>query len=237
MPTRRRRSPPSPCSIKDAAGALPAAAQNGDATAGLGARWAAGVASRAATSRRSNYFGDGKFYAVNTMQPAYQPSGNAGGGDASGLYADPEQRDHVAAADQATIGDRLDAKHMSWAWYAGAWNAALADGSQPPSDHARRDLCAGDAGGSPDFQPHHQPFNYYATLRSELPRRTARARILKDYQDLLADIAAGRLPAVVFYKPQGNLNQHAGYASIAEGDAHIADLVAKLRASPQWSTW
>jgi acid phosphatase len=39
---------------------------------------------------------------------------------------------------------------------------------------------------------------------------------------------------VVFYKPQGNLNQHPGYASIAEGDAHIADLVAKLRAGPQW---
>ena len=24
----------------------------------------------------ANYFGDGKFYAVNTMQPPYQPSGN-----------------------------------------------------------------------------------------------------------------------------------------------------------------
>ncbi len=40
---------------------------------------------------------------------------------------------------------------------------------------------------------------------------------------------------MTFYKPQGNLNQHAGYASVAEGDAHIADLVAKLRAGPQWS--
>jgi acid phosphatase len=30
------------------------------------------------------------------------------------------------------------------------------------------------------------------------------------------------------------LNQHAGYASVAEGDAHTAGLVAKLRASPQW---
>jgi phospholipase C len=30
------------------------------------------------------------------------------------------------------------------------------------------------------------------------------------------------------------VNQHAGYASVAEGDAHIAELVAKLRASPQW---
>jgi acid phosphatase len=61
-----------------------------------------------------------------------------------------------------------------------------------------------------------------------------RAAHLKDYSALLADAAAGRLPAVAFYKPQGNLNQHAGYASVAEGDAHIAGLVANLRASPQW---
>jgi acid phosphatase len=58
---------------------------------------------------------------------------------------------------------------------------------------------------------------------------------LKDYRDLVADIAAGRLPHVVFYKPQGNLNQHPGYASIADGDAHIADLVAKLKAGAQWN--
>jgi phospholipase C len=41
---------------------------------------------------------------------------------------------------------------------------------------------------------------------------------------------------VVFYKPQGNLNQHPGYAAIADGDAHIAELVEKLRAGPQWSS-
>jgi acid phosphatase len=40
---------------------------------------------------------------------------------------------------------------------------------------------------------------------------------------------------VTFYKPQGNLNQHPGYASLADGDAHISELVAKLRASPQWN--
>jgi len=52
---------------------------------------------------------------------------------------------------------------------------------------------------------------------------------------LIADLSAGRLPPVSFYKPQGNLNQHAGYSSVAEGDAHIADLVAKLSASAQWN--
>ena len=89
-------------------------------------------------------------------------------------------------------------------------------------------------GGSPDFQPHHQPFNYYAAF-DPATRAAQRAAHLKDYQDLLADIAAGRLPPVAFYKPQGNLNQHPGYASITEGDAHIADLVARLRAGPQWN--
>jgi acid phosphatase len=38
----------------------------------------------------------------------------------------------------------------------------------------------------------------------------------------------------VFYKPQGNLNQHPGYASIADGDAHIAGVIKQLQAGPQW---
>ena len=42
------------------------------------------------------------------------------------------------------------------------------------------------------------------------------------------------MPAVTFYKPQGNLNQHAGYANVADGDTHIAELIGKLQKSPQW---
>ncbi|XLM20103.1 sulfatase-like hydrolase/transferase, partial [Chromobacterium piscinae] len=42
------------------------------------------------------------------------------------------------------------------------------------------------------------------------------------------------LPQVAFYKPQGNLNQHPGYASVTDGDAHIASVIAQLQKSPQW---
>jgi acid phosphatase len=49
-----------------------------------------------------------------------------------------------------------------------------------------------------------------------------------------ADITAGTLPQVTFFKPQGNKNQHAGYASLMEGDAYIADLIGKLQAGPQY---
>ncbi len=39
----------------------------------------------------------------------------------------------------------------------------------------------------------------------------------------------------MFYKPEGDLNQHAGYASVDAGDKHIAALVAQLQASPQYA--
>jgi acid phosphatase len=183
----------------------------------------------------ANYFGDGKFYAVNTMQPPYQPSGNKpAAGDSSFAYADPNNATTLPPQTRRNIGDALDAKRIGWTWYAGSWNAAVADGARSRS--AMREVIyePPTAGGNPDFQPHHQPFNYFERF-DPATHAEYRAAHLKDYSELLADLAAGRLPAVAFYKPQGNLNQHAGYASVAEGDAHIADLVAKLRASPQWN--
>jgi acid phosphatase len=182
----------------------------------------------------ANYFGDGKFYAVNTMQPAYQPSGNPPApGDGDYWYADPNNATTLPPQTQQTIGDALDAKRVSWTWYSGAWDAALADGRRPPQRPRAAIYAPETPLGNPDFQPHHQPFNYYERFDPKA-HADQRAAHMEDYGQLVADAGAGRLPAVVFYKPQGNVNQHPGYASVAEGDAHIAGVVAKLRASPQW---
>jgi acid phosphatase len=43
------------------------------------------------------------------------------------------------------------------------------------------------------------------------------------------------LPAVVFYKPAGRFNQHPFYTDLVTGDAHIADILERLRRGPQWS--
>ncbi|MFN8571274.1 MAG: acid phosphatase [Gemmatimonadaceae bacterium] len=185
-----------------------------------------------------NYFGDGKFYAVNTMQPAYQPSGNvastAPGSNA--LLADPTRPTTLPAQTEPTIGDRLTEKQVSWAWYGGSWNAAVADGPRP--DATRTTIYRGNANGVATFekvafQAHHQPFNYYATM-DPVSHAAERAMHLKDYDDLIAAAASGTLPSVAFYKPEGVYNQHEGYANIMDGDARIADVIAKLRASPQW---
>lgn len=186
----------------------------------------------------ANYFGDGKYYAVNTMQPAFQPSGNrpvdVAGND--GLYANATAATTLPPLTQKTIGDLLNAKNVSWKWYAGSWNAATADGVQDPAS-ARTVIYASNSGlattAAVDFQAHHHPFNYYAAF-DPVTHGADRAAHLKDYNDLVADAAAGTLPAVSFYKPEGVYNQHEGYANLADGDAKIAEVVAKLQASPQW---
>jgi acid phosphatase len=167
----------------------------------------------------------GMYYSVNTMQPAYQPSGNppAPGGDAA--LADPAKPTTLPPQTQATIGDRLDAKGIAWAWYAGGWKQASAG-----TPEARKVIY----GSKINFQSHHQPFNYYA--RFEPAQRFERERHLRDFDSqFMTDADAGALPSVTFYKPQGNLNQHAGYANVADGDAHLAEVVARLQKSPQWA--
>jgi phospholipase C len=168
-------------------------------------------------------------YLVNTSQPPYQPSGIAPAPEGSLDLADPA-KNPVPPQAAKTIGDTLSAKGVTWAWYAGGWNAALADGRREPK--APRTVIYSAREGSPNFQPHHQPFNYYERFA---PGTRDRAEHLKDGADLLAAIDAGRLPQVVFYKPQGKLNEHPSYTDIMSGDEHIALLLEKLRKSPQWA--
>jgi len=167
-------------------------------------------------------------YAVNTSQPPYEPSGipPAPGGNPD--YADPA-KNIVPPQTQRTIGDTLSAKGVTWAWYGGAWDQALADGRRDPAE--KRAIIYNRSPGSPNFQPHHQPFNYFANFA---PGTRARAEHLKDGDDLMHAIASGTLPQVAFYKPPGRLTQHPSYTDIQSGDIHIDDLLARLEASPQW---
>jgi len=163
-------------------------------------------------------------YAVNTMAPPYQPSYIRPAFDGDPLLADPNDAATLPPQTYNTIGDLLSAKKVSWAWYGGAWQAAL-------------DARGG--GEKPNFQFHHQPFNYFKQFA---PGTAARAEHLRDgglgdspiSNKFIADAVAGKLPAVTFYKPQGNLNLHAGYSDIESGDAHIANVIEHLKKSPQW---
>jgi len=103
-------------------------------------------------------------FSVNTIQPPYQPSGVGPPQDGSLDFADPggNERSKLPLPPQTatTVGDTLSARGIRWAWYAGGWNLAVADGRRPAQE--KRNIIYTKANGSPDFQPHHQPFNYYA---------------------------------------------------------------------------
>jgi phospholipase C len=166
-------------------------------------------------------------YLVNTSQPPYQPSGippAPGNFD----FADPAK--HPAPPQTAkTIGDTLSAKAVSWNWYAGGWDAALADGRRDPG--AKRAVIYARGADSPIFQPHHQPFNYFARFAPGTPDRAAH---LKDEKDFLAAIDRGTLPQVAFFKPAGRYTEHPSYTDIMSGDEHLAMMLARLKKSPQW---
>jgi len=164
-------------------------------------------------------------YAINTMLPPYQPSpiSPAAGGDPR--LADPQNHHTLPPQTHQTIGDLLSHKGVNWAWYAGAWQAAL-------------DSAGG--GSRPNFQYHHQPLNYFQQFA---PGTAAREQHIRDggvgdspiSNKFLADVVAGKLPAVTFYKPQGNLNLHAGYSDVESGDQHAVNVLEHLKHSPQWN--
>ncbi len=172
-------------------------------------------------------------YSVNTSQPPYQPSGIAPAPGGDPALADPNGTAQLGAPvpprNARTIGDTLSAKGVTWAWYAGAWNLALEDGRLPQQ---QRKIIYKRDDNSPNFQPHHQPFNYFVRFA---PGTADRAKHLKDGEDFLAAIDAGTLPQVAFYKPTGRLTQHPAYTDLVSGDEHIADLLERLKKSPQWN--
>jgi acid phosphatase len=169
-------------------------------------------------------------YAVNTTQPPYQPSGIAPAAAGDIAVADPA-KNPLPPQTAKTIGDTLSAKGVSWAWYAGAWNMATADGRRAPDQ--KRATIYNRESGSPNFQPHHQPFNYFSRFA---PGQPDREKYLKDGEDFFRAIDQGTLPQVAFYKPAGRLTQHPSYTDIQSGDIHISELLERLQKSPQWGS-
>ena len=143
-------------------------------------------------------------FAVNTIYSVNQPHPST---------TPPEQL--LPPQTAPTIGERLSRRGVSWAWYAGGWDDAVA--------------------GRPAalFQFHHQPFVYFARYGAGTPGRRAH---LKDEAEFLRALKTKSLPAVSFIKPLGDNNEHPGYATLASGQQHAADLVKAVQDSPYWGS-
>jgi acid phosphatase len=169
-------------------------------------------------------------YAVNTIQPPYQPY----------VPGTAETR-RLPAQTAPTIGDRLSAKGVDWAWYSGGWSNADGDVDAPGWTNGSGPTCSDPATATgatfpncPDklFQYHHQPLNYFSSFAPGTAARTAHLRDEEEFIQLAKD--SGRrcaLRPVSFVKPIGAENEHPGYASETTGSDHLVDLLSEIEGS------
>ena len=210
----------------------------GDVLSGLTINGVSGQTATVGTSSTPSdiSFQDGKHwdkhYVVNTtftanLCPTFSAFGSVG------LMPALNNTNSAGAEYTQNIGDLLDAKAVSWKWYSGGWNNALASSKSNP-------LNAGGVGPntvSPLFQWHHQAFAYFDKSKpfdatqadGRNPYATAH---LQDEANLYTDISSNTLPSVSFVKFLGPDNEHPGYASLQQGQQHVADLVAAVQANP-----
>ena len=170
-------------------------------------------------------------YAVNTTQPFYQPY-------APGTPLTKRLPPQTAP----TIGDRLSAAGIDWAWYSGGWSNADGDVGSPGWTNGNVvGTCTNPntASGAvypncPDklFQYHHQALNYFASFAPGTAARAAHLRDEVEFTSLAQSSARTcNLKPVSFVKPIGEDNEHPGYTSESAGSEHLVSLLSAIENS------
>jgi phospholipase C len=156
------------------------------------------------------------FYMINNDSPGFLPDGTV---DAAGIA----KGGSVPPTNIRTIGDALNDKGISWAYYGGAYSAAVAlqhDPSNPnPAVQVGRAYC------------NICNFESYATSIMGDPAQ--RAAHIKDATDFYAAIQAGTLPAVSFVKPDGLLDGHPASSKLDLFEGMTRKIVDLLQTNPQ----
>jgi phospholipase C len=133
----------------------------------------------------------GHFYMINNDNPGFLPDGTV---DTKGIAGGGS----IPPSNVRTIGEALNEKGISWAYYGGAYNAAVAFQHNPnnpdPTVQIGRAYC-----NICNFE------SYTNAIMGDTAQRTAH---IKDATDFFAAVDAGTLPAVSFVKPDGLLDGH-----------------------------
>lgn len=155
---------------------------------------------------------------INDAPPVYGPTETFMG--PLELCPPPEQQTFP------NIGHRLDAAGLTWAWYNESWNAV-----KPWA--MKTAFGAGDGSVVVDtpesYLPHHNPFQYFPGWFDNV-----RAGRMRDSDDFLADVKAGRLPSVSFIKATGSHDEHPADSAPRWGEQWVLGLLHALGESALW---
>jgi phospholipase C len=157
----------------------------------------------------------GHFYMINNLSPGFLPNGNV---DAASILTGAK----VPPSTLRTVGDALNEKGISWAYYGGGYDAAVrvANGSTDPVDELIAvnycDIC--------------NPFSYASSIMGNTKQRQAH---IKDAIDFFNDLDHGHLPAVAYVKPDSLVDGHPASSKLGLFEAMAENIVEKLKAHPE----
>jgi phospholipase C len=150
----------------------------------------------------------GHYYMLNNTNPGFMPNGVI---DTNGINAGTS----IPPSNVRTIGDALNEKNISWAYYGGAYNHAV-NGPADPLSRAYCSLC-----------------NFASYASSIMGDPTQRAAHIKDATEFFAAVNSGSLPAVSFVKPDGLLDGHPATSKLDLFEAMLRKILDTLDGNPQ----
>jgi phospholipase C len=132
---------------------------------------------------------------------------------------------HTRTYGDPTIGDLLDAKSVSWAFYAEGYQAMLAATKSGQCPQAPNDCDANFQIYPCVYEPGDVPFQYYSAFKDN-------PVFMRDYSRFAADLSAGKLPQVSFVKAIGYRSEHPGLTTtVSAGVKFVSALVAAVQQS------
>lgn len=160
----------------------------------------------------------GKFFQINNARPGFKANGQVDdAGITSGSLVPP--------SGIRTIGDALNEKKISWAYYGGGYNAAVrfANGSTDPIDELIGtggdyycDIC--------------NPFQYATSIMGNPTQRQAH---IKDATDFFDALESGKLPAVAYVKPDSFDDGHPATSKLDLFEALVERIHRELKERPE----
>jgi phospholipase C len=157
-----------------------------------------------------------RFYMVNNDNPGFLPDGTV---DTAGIA----KGGSVPPTNVRTIGESLNDKGISWAYYGGAYNAAVALEHNPsnpdPTVQIGRSYC-----NICNFE------SYATAIMGNTAQRTAH---IKDTIDFFNAVDNGTLPAVSFVKPDGLLDGHPASSKEDLFEGMVKKVTDHLFANPE----
>ena len=156
------------------------------------------------------------YYMVNNDSPGFLPDGTI---DTAGIAKGAS----VPPINVRTIGEALNEKNISWAYYGGAYNAAV-DLQHNPGTTDPTVLVGAAYCNICNFE------SYSNAIMGDPDQRAAH---IKDATDFFAAIDGNELPSVSYVKPDGLLDGHPASSKFDLFEAMVTKIMDHLKAQPK----